>query len=154
MPNTRRTAKGRQQPSIADGRYFCRAPSVCWHSGLGRACCAECLFWTLGKIYFLFFSFLNQTFFGKLLHYVDQSLCRVFFRFWHSTKRSIPVVSALSRASFLVCIVTHRLRAWHTLFRALLHALLNCSACVVCSVLRVSCVRSTRSSRVLCTCRR
>jgi hypothetical protein len=112
-------------------------------------------FLTLGKVYFfIFFSFLNQTFLGKLLHYVDQSLCWVFFRLWHSAKRLIPVVSALSRTSFLVCVVTRRLRAWHTLFCALLHALLNCSACVACSVLRVSCVRSARRSRVLCTCRR
>jgi hypothetical protein len=121
---------------------------------LGSACYVECLFWTLDKVYFLFFYFPNKTFCGKLLHYVDQSLCRVFFRLWYSAKRSIPVVSALSRASFLVCVVTRRLRAWHTLFCALSHALLNCSACVACSVLRVSCFLSARRSRVLCTCRR
>jgi hypothetical protein len=31
----------------------------------------ECLFWTLGKVCFLFFSFPNQTFCGMFLHYVD-----------------------------------------------------------------------------------
>jgi hypothetical protein len=38
---------------------------------LDRACFTEWHFWTLGKIYFLFFSFFNQTFYGMFLHYVD-----------------------------------------------------------------------------------
>jgi hypothetical protein len=38
---------------------------------LGKDSFAECLFWTLSKVCFLFFSFLNQTFCGMFLHYVD-----------------------------------------------------------------------------------
>jgi hypothetical protein len=38
---------------------------------LSIACCAECLSWTLGKVYFCFFSFPNQNFCGMFLHYVD-----------------------------------------------------------------------------------
>jgi hypothetical protein len=38
---------------------------------LGKDSFAECLFWTLGKVCFLFFSFPNQTFCGMFLHYVD-----------------------------------------------------------------------------------
>jgi hypothetical protein len=38
---------------------------------LDRASCAECPCWTLGKVFFLFFYFANQTFCGMFLHYVD-----------------------------------------------------------------------------------
>jgi hypothetical protein len=38
---------------------------------LGKESFAECLFWALDKVYFLFFSFPNQTFCGMFLHYVD-----------------------------------------------------------------------------------
>jgi hypothetical protein len=38
---------------------------------LGRACCAECPLRTLDKVYFYFFYFASQTFYGMFLHYVD-----------------------------------------------------------------------------------
>jgi hypothetical protein len=38
---------------------------------LGKDLFTECLLWTLGKAYFYFFNFGNQTFCGIFLHYVD-----------------------------------------------------------------------------------
>jgi hypothetical protein len=38
---------------------------------LGKDFFTECLFWALGKTYFYFFYFVNQTFYGMFLHYVD-----------------------------------------------------------------------------------
>jgi hypothetical protein len=38
---------------------------------LGKDLFTECLFWALGKIYFYFFVFVNQTFYDMFLHYVD-----------------------------------------------------------------------------------
>jgi hypothetical protein len=46
---------------------------------LGKLCFAECQSWTLGKVYFNFFSFSNQTFYGMFLHYVDLNV-----PFWHN----------------------------------------------------------------------
>jgi hypothetical protein len=68
------SAKSRQPLSKADGRYLCREPSSGTRqtrSTLGRASFAECPRWTLGKVYFYFFYFANQTFCGMFLHYVD-----------------------------------------------------------------------------------
>jgi hypothetical protein len=55
---------------------------------LGRASFAECLTWALGKVYFYFFYFANQTFCGMLLHYVDlhvpfwDNYKSVFYNYW------------------------------------------------------------------------
>jgi hypothetical protein len=46
------TAKGRQQPSIADARYLCRVSEV---DSQQKNFFAECLSLTLGKVYFCFF---------------------------------------------------------------------------------------------------
>jgi hypothetical protein len=48
-----RAAKGRQQPSIADARYLCRVSEV---DSQQNNFFVECLFLTLGKVYFCFFS--------------------------------------------------------------------------------------------------
>jgi hypothetical protein len=84
-----RSAKGRQQPSIADDRYLCRAPSFGTRQ---RSFFAECLtfdtrqsmlcrvsFLDTRQSIFLFFSFSNQTFCGMFLHYVDLHVS-----FWHN----------------------------------------------------------------------
>jgi hypothetical protein len=75
-----RSAKSRQPPSKADGRYLCREPSTGTRKEaslssaprltLGRANCAECHPWTLGKVYF-YFLFCQPNF----LWYVP-TLCR------------------------------------------------------------------------------
>jgi hypothetical protein len=54
LGESRRSAKGRQQPSIADGRYLCRVS-----------------FMDTRQSIFYFFSFPNQTLSGMFLHYVD-----------------------------------------------------------------------------------
>jgi hypothetical protein len=38
---------------------------------LGKGCFAECHFWTVSKVHFYFFYFLNQNFCGVFLHYID-----------------------------------------------------------------------------------
>jgi hypothetical protein len=38
---------------------------------LSKECFTECHFWMLGKYFFIFFSFPNQTFCGMFLHYID-----------------------------------------------------------------------------------
>ena len=38
---------------------------------LGKDLFTECLFWALGKVYFYFLNFGNQTFCGMFLYYVD-----------------------------------------------------------------------------------
>jgi hypothetical protein len=38
---------------------------------LGKGYFAECHFYTLGKLHFYFFYFLDQTFCGLFLHYID-----------------------------------------------------------------------------------
>jgi hypothetical protein len=38
---------------------------------LGKGLFTECLLWALGKVYFYFLNFINQTFCGMFLHYVD-----------------------------------------------------------------------------------
>jgi hypothetical protein len=82
-----RSAKGRQPPSKADGRYLCREPSSGTRQAslpsaprltLDRVSFAECHPWTLGKV---FFYFTNQTFCGMFLHYVDLHVL-----FWHNYK--------------------------------------------------------------------
>jgi hypothetical protein len=85
VPNTRRTVALGKGPSAAVYSWRpltfteCRAlalgkeaslPSVN-RLTLGRACFAECHFWTLGKVYFLFFFFSQP----KFLWYVP-TLCR------------------------------------------------------------------------------
>jgi hypothetical protein len=88
----RRSAKGRQQPSIADGCYLCRASSVGTRQ---RSFFAECqpadtrqimlsrvpFLDTRQSIFFIFFSFPNKTFCGMFLHYVDLHV-----PFWHNYK--------------------------------------------------------------------
>jgi hypothetical protein len=78
----RRSAKGRQQPSIADDRYLCQALSFGTRQ---RSFFAKCFTsdtrhhsWTLGKVYFYF---PNQTFCCTFLHYVDLHV-----PFWHNYK--------------------------------------------------------------------
>jgi hypothetical protein len=60
---------------------LCRGPRVgTWQRGFFAECrqadtrqrpLYRCLFWALGKAYFYFFYFGNQTFCGMFLHYVD-----------------------------------------------------------------------------------
>jgi hypothetical protein len=86
----RRSTKGRQQLSIADGRY------LCWATGFGtrqRTYFIKCLKPDTRQIvlcrvyhghlvtYFYFFYFPNQTFCGLFLHYVDLHVL-----FWHNYK--------------------------------------------------------------------
>jgi hypothetical protein len=76
----RRSAKGRQQPSIADGRYLYRAPSFgtqqrsffteCQTAKTRQSMLCQVPFFTLGKVYFYFFIFPT-----KLFGYVP-TLCR------------------------------------------------------------------------------
>jgi hypothetical protein len=85
----RRSAKGRQQPSIADSRYHCRASNFSTHQ---RSFFDECLtsdtrrsilcrvpFVNTRQSIFLFF--LNQTFCGMFIHYIDLHV-----PFWHNYK--------------------------------------------------------------------
>jgi hypothetical protein len=95
LDERRHSAKGCQQPSIADGRYLWRAPGFGTRQRsyfvaslpsvssptLDKLFFDECLSWTLGKVYFYFFSFPNQTFCGLFLHYVDLHV-----PFWHNYK--------------------------------------------------------------------
>jgi hypothetical protein len=72
----RRSAKGRQQPSIADDRYLCRESGFGTRQSSYFAEClkpyfAECRMMALGKVYFSFFLFPI-----KLLWYVP-TLCRL-----------------------------------------------------------------------------
>jgi hypothetical protein len=48
---------------------------------LGKERFTKCHSWTLSKVYFLFFSFPNQTLCGMFLHYVDLHV-----PFWHNYK--------------------------------------------------------------------
>jgi hypothetical protein len=85
----RHSAKGRQQPSIADGRYLCRAPRVGTRQRSFFAECrpADTRQSMLCRVPFLdtrqsiFFSFPNQTFCGMFLHYIDLHV-----PFWHNYK--------------------------------------------------------------------
>jgi hypothetical protein len=85
LPNTNHSAKpGTRQRAVSSRLYLTAVifaeyrsltlgkeaslPSVL-RLTLGRACCAECHSWTLGKIFFYFFS--NQTFCAIFLRYID-----------------------------------------------------------------------------------
>ena len=74
---------GARQRAVS-GRLKLTAVSLCRGSALGKESLpsaknlalgkdlfTECLLWTLGKAYFYFFNFGNQTFCGMFLHYVD-----------------------------------------------------------------------------------
>jgi hypothetical protein len=60
------------------------AVSLCrgLRSALGKDLFTECILWTLGKVYFYFFNFGNQTFCGMFLHYVDLHIS-----FWDNYNR-------------------------------------------------------------------
>jgi hypothetical protein len=85
------SAKSRQPPSKAGGRYICREPSPGTRQ---RSFFAECppfdtrqsKLYRVSPLYtrqsiFLFFYFANQTFCGMFLHYVDLHV-----PFWHNYK--------------------------------------------------------------------
>jgi hypothetical protein len=76
--------KGDARQRAISGRLKLTAVSLCRGSALGKESLpsaknlalgkdlfTECLLWTLGKAYFYFFNFGNQTFCGMFLHYVD-----------------------------------------------------------------------------------
>jgi hypothetical protein len=94
----RLSVKGRQSPSkatvvtFAESRVLALGKESSLPSAprltLGRASCAECLPWVLGKVYFYFFYFANQTFCSMFLHYVDlhvpfwNNYKSVFYNYW------------------------------------------------------------------------
>jgi hypothetical protein len=67
LSSAKRSAKGHQQPSIADIHYLCQAPNVGTRE---NKCCRVLKLDTRQNIFF-FFLFCNQTFCGLFLHYVD-----------------------------------------------------------------------------------
>jgi hypothetical protein len=92
LDERQRSAKSRQQPSIADSRYLCRVSKVGTRQ---RSYFVECrpprhsVNYVLPSAYlghsakyiFIFFSFSKQTFCGLFLHYVDLHV-----PFWHNYK--------------------------------------------------------------------
>jgi hypothetical protein len=71
-----RAVRGRLKLTVVS---LCRGPALgkeaflpsAKYLALGKDLFTECLLWTLGKAYFYFFNFGNQTFCGMFLHYVD-----------------------------------------------------------------------------------
>jgi hypothetical protein len=94
VPNTRRTMTLGKGPLAVYSRWplsFAKhrdlvlgkeatLPSVS-RPTLGKPCFAECHPWTLGRVYFYFIYFPNQTFCGMLIYYVDLHAL-----FWHNYK--------------------------------------------------------------------
>jgi hypothetical protein len=73
LPSGKHSAKAALGKGLSMAILKLTAVSLCQgpRSALGKDLFTECLLWTLGKAYFYFFNFGNQTFCGMFLHYVD-----------------------------------------------------------------------------------